>query len=476
MHKVLRLFLLFLAFSACNQNPSEKTNQADATATDALSEKDSSLVQIAADAYIFGLPLVIFDVSRRQFSDPSSGALFAPQNTFHHKFDFPDASFRNVVRPNADTYYSTAMLDVSDQPVILSVPNTRGRYYMMPMLDAYTNVFTSPGTRTTGNNAGNFLISGPAWTGNVPAGMKEIKAPTNNIWIIGRTQVNSKADGEKTVVPLQKQYKLTPLSFWGKTAPRPEVKADPNVPKGDPNAYVKGLSAEEFFNYLNQLLEKNPPAPADKSAMDEFAKIGVAPGKKFDAGSLPAVVAEKIKDIPAEVFGTLDQMLKGGTQKLENGWRISRTGIGTYGTNYKERAFVSYMGLGANLPEDAIYPATSIDSSGQQLNGANKYVLHFDKGEAPPAAAFWSLTMYDSDGYFIANPINRYAIGDRSNLKKNSDGSIDLIIQNDSPGKGSESNWLPAPKGDFNLLLRVYWPKKEMIDGSWKIPPVKKRD
>ncbi|WP_336516910.1 DUF1254 domain-containing protein [Pollutibacter soli] len=474
MLKVALSFFMLMFLISCNQNSSDKSNTEEATVASDVANADSNLVRIAKEAYIYGMPLVILDVSRRQFEDPSAGELFTPPNTFNHKSNFPDANFRSVVRPNADTYYSTAMLDLSEQPVVLSLPSTNGRYYMMPMLDAYTNVFASPGTRTTGNEAGIYLVTGPKWTGTIPQGMKEIKSPTNNVWLVGRTQVNSKADGDKIVVPLQHKYKLVPLSFWGKTFSPPEIKPDPSVPKGDPNAYVKGLSTEDFFNYMNQLLEKNPPPAADKTALEEFVKIGVVPGKKFELSTLPAGVADKIKNLPSEVFDAFDQLLKGGQQNLENGWRISRKGIGTYGTNYNERALIAYMGLGANLPEDAIYPSTSVDANGNALNGANKYVLHFDKGKTPPANAFWSLTMYDPDGYMVANAINRNAIGDRSNLKKNSDGSVDIIIQNESPGKAVESNWLPAPKGDFNVLLRVYWPKTEMLDGSWNIPAIKK--
>jgi DNA sulfur modification protein DndE len=341
------------------------------------------------------------------------------------------------------------------------------------MLDAYSNVFSSPGTRTTGNGQHNFLITGPGWTGTVPAGMKEIPAPTNTVWIIGRTQVNSKEDGEKVVIPLQRQYKLTPLSAWGKTYTPGKPVDDPSVPKGFPNDIVKNMSLQEYLNYANDLLAKYPPPAADQPVLEKFASIGVGAGKKFDINALKADKAT-LEALPNQVMTGFLQAKSFFGNGLENGWSIARNGIGTYGTDYAKRAAVAFGGLGANLPEDAIYPGTSVDESGNTLNGSGKYVLHFDKGQEPPAKAFWSLTLYDKGGHFVDNPINRYAIGDRSHLKTNPDGSTDIYIQNVSPGKDKESNWLPAPAGEFNLLLRVYNPKPAMLDGSWKPGPVKK--
>jgi len=463
--------LAVLIFVACGQNQNN-----GGMATDQQASADSITIQTLKRAYVFGLPLVLMDITRRQLTDPLLGAksgIWAPINQFKSLSSFPDASFKSVVRPNADTYYSTACLDLSREPIILSVPNTHGRYYMMPMLDAYTNVFASPGTRTTGNEAGNFLISAPGWNGTVPVGVKEIKAPTSMAWIIGRTKVNSKEDGAKIVVPIQKGYKLTPLSAWGKTYNPPKAMADSTVPTGSPNEIVKKMPVEYFFNYINGLMVNNPPADADKGTMENFSTIGVKPGGKFELGSFDTAVQAAIKDLPMQVFAEMDKELS-APRELENGWRISRTGIGTYGTNYTMRALVAYAGLGANLPQDAIYPSCEVDAEGNPLSGANKYTIHFEKGKTPPANAFWSLTMYDPDGFLVDNPINRYAVGDRSHLKFNADGSTDIYIQHESPGKDKENNWLPAPAGSFNVLMRIYWPKEEMINGSWKIPPVKK--
>jgi len=456
-----------LLLMACGQNQSSNEQAGASSAS-----SDSTIIQTAKDAYIFGLPLVLMDITRRQMTH-AGNPIAAPENSFRSLSFFPDASFRDVVRPNADTYYTSTWLNLSKEPVVLSVPNTHGRYYMMPMLDAYTNVFASPGKRTTGTEAGNFLITGPQWSGTVPANMKQIKAPTNMVWIIGRTQVNSKEDGAEVVVPIQKQYKLNPLSAWGKSYTVPPLVSDSTVPKGAPNDIVKAMPIDEFFNYVDRLMVDNPPAAADQSAMEKFSTIGVKPGGRFSLDSFSTTAQTALKNIPGETLSTLVAQLS-ASKSLVSGWNPNRGTVGTYGTDYTARAMVAYMGLGANLPEDAIYPSAVADADGNKLNGANKYVIHFDKGQTPPANAFWSLTMYDSEGYMVKNPINRNAIGDRNKLKQNADGSIDIYVQHASPGKDKESNWLPAPEGDFNILLRVYWPKEEMINGTWKLPPVKK--
>lgn len=467
------LLCLLLLFTACKKDTSKTNSSTETVTATEGTTPDTEIVQTAKEAFVFGMPLVLMDITRAKMIDATNNPNAAAVNTFEHKSKFPDAAFRDVVRANADTYYSTASLDLKAEPIILSVPNTHGRYYMMPMLDAYTNVFASPGTRTTGNEAHNFLITGPGWNGSVPAGMEQIKAPTNLVWLIGRTQVNSKADGDKVVVPLQKQYKLTPLSTWGKPYTPPAAKADPTVQKASPNEIIEAMPVEDFFNYMNKLLAVSPPASADAPVLEKFAKIGIGPGKKFDMAALSPEAQKAIKNIPKEVTdGFIENIKK--VDKVVNGWKPLSKNIGTYGTNYTERAFVAYVGLGANLPEDAAYPSASFDADGKALNGSNKYVLHFDKGKTPPANAFWSLTMYDAKGYMVPNPINRNAIGDRSNLKKNADGSVDIYFQNDSPGKDKESNWLPAPKGEFNLILRIYWPKEEMLNGSWQAPGIKK--
>jgi hypothetical protein len=467
---LLGLSATSILLSSCNSHSSTQA----ISATNPLSP--DSVKAIAKSAYLYGIALALVDITSKKLTNVEAPVIgkAAPFNQFAIYTNFPNAQFRDVVRPNADTYYSTAFLDLAKEPIILSVPNTGGRYYLMPMLDAFSNVFASPGKRTTGTEAGNFLISGPKWSGTVPVGLKEIKAPTNLVWIIGRTQVNSQADGDKVVVPIEKKYLLTPLSAWGKPYSAPKGTVNTSFSSASPNDQVKNMPIDSFFNFINQLLINNPPSPKDSSAVAKFAQIGVGPGAHFDLSSFDTATQSALRDLPKTVFAYMDETLAKGAVKPVNGWVIFMKGMGSYGTDYGLRALVDYTGLGANLPEDAVYPSCSFDSDGNPFNGTNKYMIHFEKGKTPPANAFWSLTMYDQDGYFIPNPINRYAISDRNPLRKNSDGSIDIYFQNASPGKDKESNWLPCPPGVFNLMLRMYWPKEDMLNGSWTPPAVKK--
>lgn len=466
------LFLVIPALlaAACRQDQPAAGDAA--TRQTGLSASDSTLLKSAAEAYLYGLPLVLMDITRRQSTTKREGSrIYAPLNQFYHNAFFPDASFKEVVRPNNDTYYSIAWLDLEQEPVVLSVPNTNGRYYMMPMMDAYSNVFASPGTRTTGNKAGTFLISGPQWTGTVPKGMQQIQAPTNTVWIIGRTQVNSKEDGARVVAPLQKQYTLTPLSANGKTPTAEPASPESTAPTGDPNAIVRNMPVSEYFNYVNQLMAQNPPPEADKEALQRFAALGVGPGKTFDMSPFSDGLKSAVAGLPEQVLSGLEKASKSSAE-LVNGWNPGAKVIGAYGTDYLNRAAVAFFGLGANLREDAIYPNCFYDQEGKELTGSKRYTLRFEKGQTPPANAFWSITLYDKDGYFVDNTLNRYAIGDRSNLKANPDGSVEIYIQHDNPGKDKESNWLPAPSGPFNLLMRVYWPKQGMLDRTWTPPAV----
>jgi hypothetical protein len=468
---LILFFAVCFLFSSCGKKDDKTTTDSK----DKSSTNDSATIKTAEDAFLYCYSLVIMDITRRKLTNAeTSGSDAAPINQFANKSEFPDYKFKEVVRPNADTYYSAAFCDLSKDALVLSLPNTNDRYYLMPMLDAYSNVFSSPGKRTTGTEAGNFLITGPNWKGTAPEGMKQvIKSPTDMIWILGRIQCNGKADGEKVVIPIQKKLKLTPVSSWGKEYIEPKGAIDPTVPKDDPNNVVGSMPIDEFFNYANKLMISNPPKPEDKSAMDLFEKIGVGPNAKFDLAKFDATTQTAMKGIPKKVYAAFDKELA-APKKLINGWNIIMKGMGSYGTDYEMRAFVTYIGLGANLPQDAVYPSSSLDQDGKPYNGANNYVIHFDKGMTPPVDGFWSLTMYDQAGYFIENPINVYAIGHGAPFKLNADGSVDIYIQNASPGKDKENNWLPSPKGEFNVMMRLYWPKEEMLNGTWTPPAIKK--
>jgi hypothetical protein len=459
--------LAALSVAGCSQNsaPTLTTASTDAVRT------------AARDAYVYGYPLVLMDVSRAKMTNvPHVMGAAGPINQFASMKAFPDAKFNDVVSPNADTLYTQAWLDLKAEPIVLSVPDTHGRYYLMPMMDAWTNVFASPGKRTTGTAKGDFAITGPNWTGTLPAGLKQIKSPTEMVWILGRTQTNGKSD-YAAVNAIQAQYKLTPLSAWGKPyTPPANLATDPHVDMtAAPVDTADALDANKFFNRLAAVMESNPPAEADAPTVAKLASIGVVPGMPFDIHKQGPDVAKAISDGVDDGKKRVGELAHNpGIGKSVDGWHVMLDGIGTYGTNYDARAGIAKTGLGANLPDDAIYPMVRMDGDGALLSGANKYVIHFAKGQTPPVNAFWSITMYNDKQAFVANPINRYAIGDRDHLKPNPDGSLDIYVQHDSPGKDKESNWLPADAANFNLIMRMYWPKKEILDGTWTPPAIKK--
>ncbi|HLA58790.1 MAG TPA: DUF1254 domain-containing protein [Puia sp.] len=466
------LIILSTALLSCNSGSTNSSSSA--TAGNSL--PGDSVIAIAKDAFVFGIPLFLIDVTKKSFTNvetPVPG-MAAPLNQLTISTSFPPQNETVVVRPNADTYYTLAFLDLGKEPIVLTVPVTNNNFFLLPMLDAYTNVFASPGTRTGIKKGGTFLITGPDWKDSLPAKMTQIKSPTNTVWFIGRFQVNSEKQGAEVVVPLEKKLSLTPLSAFGKPYTAPKGVVDPSISKELPNVQLEKAEIESFFNYINQLMLTNPPTAADAPALAAFAKINVGPGLKFDLNTFDTATQAKLKEIPKMVIAEIYEVLKSGVIKPVNGWSVAFKGFGNSGTDYKLRALVAFLGLGANIPEDAVYPTSAVDSAGNPYSGANKYIMHFAKGETPPVNAFWSLTMYSADGYFIANPINRYAIGNRNPLKYNSDGSLDLYFQNVSPGKEKESNWLPAPAGNFNLCLRLYWPKEEFLSGKWTPPAVVK--
>jgi len=440
--------------------------------TSAQSVSPDEARTIAREAYIYLYPLITMDVTRKQLinTDPKIAGIGGPPNTFNHIRKFPDADMRAVVRPNFDTLYSSGWLDLTDGPVVVSTADTGGRYFLLPMLDMWTDVFAVPGKRTNGTGAANFAVIPPGWSGALPPGTERIQAPTPYVWVIGRTQTNGVKD-YGAVNKVQDGYKITRLADWGK-APRDIVqKIDPSVDtKTPPLQQVNSMPAVDYFKYGADLMKQHPPHVSDWSILARMKRIGIEPGKfdstKIGSDALASGTAEGLKYM-AEKLPTL--------ARVANGWQMNTDTMGVYGDYYLKRAIVAMVGLGANQPEDAIYPLNVADADGDPVLGEHRYVLHFAKGNLPPAEAFWSLTMYDAEGFQVANPINRFAIGDRDGLKFNADGSLDLIIQNENPGPDQEANWLPAPKsGKLGLTMRLYAPKAEALDGRWNPPAIKR--
>ncbi len=426
-------------------------------------EKQTAL---AAQAYIFGYPLLIMDATRREMTSGPNG-----QNLTNHIFharEFPDHTFTDVVSPNADTLYSFAWLDLSDSPVVFSLPDTGDRYYVMQFLDAWTNDFASLGSRTTGNRAGTFLITGPAWKGDVPHGMTQVEAPTNMVWILGRTQTNGK-DDYAAVHAIQDKYSARPLVEVSLPA------VTPDTDNASPLEKVERLDAASFFSELNRLMVNNPPTDADALLLDNLAALSIGPGREFDMAKMPPNVMDAIEKGTAAGLAAIREVDASTLSRRMNGWTILPESVGHYGTNYLLRAFIARFGLGANLPEDAVYPTISADADGAHLNGQNRYIIRFAPGQLPPVNAFWSISMYNDQQRFVDNPLGRYAIGDRDPLTADADGGLTLYVQHDSPGADREANWLPAPAGEFNLIMRLYWPKPAILNGTWPMPGLEKR-
>jgi hypothetical protein len=444
-----------------------------ARAQSAVTEQEAQ--SIAVDAYIYFYPLILMDITRKQSTNIEPGKEFGkgPMNVFVNVPEYPPADFKGVVRSNFDTLYSIAWLDLTKEPQVVSAPNTNGRYYLLPMLDMWTDVFASPGWRTTGTQVGNFLVTPRGWSATVPAGFTQIEAPTPYVWIIGRTKTDGPSDYD-AVHKIQAGYKVTPLSEWGKSPKPVEVKIASSVDmKTPPKTQIDTMQADQFFVYAAELLKLHPPHLTDQPIIAQLMRIGFEPGKSFDITKVDPAVKQALEAAPAAAQSLMEWKVP-TLARVVNYWSMNTDTMGVYGNYYLKRAIVAQLGLGANLPEDAIYPLNLADETGKPLDGASKYTIHFEKGATPPVNAFWSLTLYDSDGFQVANSLNRFAVSSWMPFKYNPDGSLDIYFQNESPGKDREANWLPAPKAAFNLTMRLYGPKSEVLTGKWNPPPVTK--
>jgi hypothetical protein len=474
--------VLLAAFSGCKREE-QKVEQAAATAVakveDAAQELEAR--ETAIEAYIYAYALVTMDQTRRVMTNVAAPeGTRAPMGQIVKLREYPTAAFRDVTAPNADTLYTTAWIDVTKEPWVLSLPDMKDRYFLFPMLDGWTNVFQVPGKRTTGTGPQKYAITGPGWSGTLPDGVTEYKSPTGLVWILGRIYCTGTPEDYAAVHAAQDEVSLAPLSSYGQPYTPPAGTVDPSIDmKTAVREQVDALDGAAYFARFAELLKANPPAAEDAPMVAKLAKLGIVPGQDFDAAKLSPAVAKGIADAPkpaqAKIMDWMKEGVVAGDMKLEHGWLFT-TKTGLYGTAYRQRALITAIGLGANRPQDAVYPTSEGPGLIEKYDGSKKYVIHFDKGQLPPVKGFWSLTMYDAAYFFVENPLNRYSISARDDLKENADGSVDLLIQNESPGKDKESNWLPAPGGRFILMLRMYWPDDQppsIIDGSWKIPEVK---
>jgi hypothetical protein len=437
-------------------------------------DPNAAIKRAASEVWIYAFPLVLTDVTRE--TETAGGSV----NTFKHTRTIPDASTAGAAHPNADFLYSQGWLDLSEGPVVLTVPDTKGRYYLLALLDAYTNVAASIGKRTTGTEKRQFAIVGPGFKGAVPEGTSEVKSPTDLAWIFGRTAVEDRGD-LANAVKVQDQYKLegpkkkAPAKAAGKRGAAPAKTAAPakaSAPPSDksPRDQVAAMNAATYFARVAALLPENPPSKEDAPILEKMKLIGLTPGQPFDASKLDPAVQQALDEGVQEAIKAVSQAAGGlAGADIRNGWRIDRA-QGRWGNDYGRRALAAWNGIGLNAPEDAIFMSTDL-GGGKKLDGANRYVLHFDAHQLPPTDGFWSVSLYDENQRFVANPANRYNIGSTDKLKTNADGSLDIAISQANPG--GDANWLPAPKGPFSVILRVYWPKQELIDGRWNPPAIR---
>lgn len=459
----IQFFLFFvlasqLAFS--NQN-----------STRHLTEEQA--LKFGTEAYIYGYPLVMMDMTRQVMTNVTVPlGMRSPINQLAHARDLPNATFKDVISPNEDTLYSGAWLNLASEPYVLHIPNMKKRYYLFGLVDAWTNVFADPGSRTVGAKEQTYLIVGPDWKGKLPAGFKTMKAPTNLVWIVGRIYCNGNPEDYLAVRQLQDQISLTPLSQYGiKDITIEKNKVNPTINMTIPvSQQVNALGAASFFKRLAELMQENPPPKQDANMVLQLRQLGIEPGKPF-----------KLDKQPEEMARALEKAVRAGQREIgahaasagiyKDGWLYSMK-TGKYGKDYLQRAFIATVRLGAYQPGDLIYMRSIAAQHGEALNGKKSYIIHFNKNTLPPVNGFWSLTMYNGELHFVDNGLNRYNITSNSPVQYQPDGSLDIYIQSAKPDNDKLANWLPAPDGPYVLLMRLYWPKQTVLQKKWIPSPV----
>src|SRR5580692_2995116 len=440
-----------------------------------MTASPSAQEKMATDVYVYGYPLITMELTRRSFTNAATASpTNAPMGQFANMQSYPAVDDHRVTAPNADTLYSTAWLDVSKEPYVLSIPDMHGRYFLMPILDGFTNVFQVPGKRTTGTGAQKYLISGPGWNGSVPAGVTHYKSATGLVWILGRIYCTGTTQDYAAVHAEQAALSLIPLSSYGKPYTPPVGVVNPHYDqKGGVRSQVEALSAAQYFSMLGELLKTNPPEmPQDTAIVGEMKQLGLTPGETWDTTTLGPSVQSALNSAKSNAAQRIKAFATQGGIEIVNGWGVLKK-AGLYGHDYLDRAFVTAVGLGANRPQDAIYPFTQAS-----FIGSKTYFIRFAKGMTPPVKGFWSITMYDPAYFFVKNALNKQSISPRQHFAQNADGSIVLYFSNKRPAGVPSSNWLPAPPGKFLLMMRNYWPDPTpptLLDGSWKPPTVQEK-
>ena len=452
--------LLCCLFSAEGLAPAQSAGAA-------TSKADQEIIETLQLAYRWGYPLLAMAINNSDFYGPTL-------NGFYHMKSAADEKSQNGKGFNAEVLYSAGALDLAKEPMVFSMPEVGDRFVVFPIQDGWGNIDNVIGTRTVGNKGGNFLISGPNWKGEVPKGMMHYRLASNVGFLPGRTMVTSPADAKQFAATVQDKYTLTPLSRWGKGAPNPNRDTNtsplPIVPAKNYNAQLLAMSTNEFFNRLNSLLVDNPPYDYDAPVMARFKPLGIGAGLTFDIAAFSAEVQAAMAK-----FGKTDPLETAARLVKQGQTQRSREISSRFGTDYYERYFQMFGGLGGNLMEDGMYYWLSADTGGAVLSGGNVYVVHFDAAQVPKTKAFWSLTLYDKDFYLPQGLVpNRHVLNSNSGMVFNADGGLDIYVQAKSPGPEHEANWLPAPNTEFFMILRVYWPGENFLSGKWIQPVARK--
>lgn len=429
---------------------------------------------LGAEAFVFGFPLMVTMATMRRATNALAlSGERAPINRFAHLEGFPDPSLKAIVAANPHTLYSVAWLNLSTEPLLLDLPDTDERSYLMPLVDAWSALVTCLGPRTAGTFGGTYGLVGPGWGGSLPDGVRRIDMPTNTAWMIGHVHATG-CDDLDAGRAVQRRLRLTPLSAYGSAYTPPDGSADAEVDaEPDPHRFVMKMSAEEFLVNLAAEMGANPPGPDDDPFLDRLATVGLYPGEPFAWTRLPTEIREALE---SGLTDGKEAICVSPPRQVKNGWEMLQgESEDTARTDYMRRARTANLALCAVNCEDATFAMTVFDSDERRLSGSRRYVMHFEPGGLPPVEALWSLALYDMDQLLVDNPIDRYALGDRDELELGPDGSLEIAIQHDRP-TGSDANWLPAPAGDFNLMLHMYWPSRRALDGDWTIPPVRRVD
>lgn len=432
-------------------------------------------MKIAVDAYVYGYPLVTFDKVRQQNTNVAvPDAEHAPVGQMIKMRTYPSVDNHCCAAPNSDTLYTMVWLDVYEEPWIISVPAMGERYYILPFLDGWSEVIHVASQPLSGVGAQTYAVTGPGWSGTLPDGVTEVKSGTGMVWVLGRIYSTGTKEDYAEVHAIQDAFDVRPLSAWGKDYTPPKGDVGPSIDmKTAVRKQVNGLDAEAFFNRLAELMVENPPHPEDKEMVARMAQIGLVPGQDFNPDKLGFLSRELLGTVPK--LGLLEMGVHLKRRPTTNGWLYFTKGVGNWGTDYLTRGMANMLGPGWNRPEDAIYPISLKDAQGHAYDASkHDYVIRLEKDHWPPAEAFWSLTLYDDDLFFVPNALNRFELSTRNRFVTGPDGAIELYLQAKSPGKAKEPNWLPAPEGTFKLVLRLYDPSSKdpsILDGSWT-PPV----